>query len=117
MRLPQLIVDLIREPLTPWYVIVDAIKEEAPEMSKAFVVRGEMGEYSDKIDWTVAVYLDKERADRFCETLQKWAVDHAKIVDYEERESHPNPLDPGVNEYLRWGSDVRYCVEEIELRI
>lgn len=47
-----------------------------------FVIEGRTGEYSDRVEWSVAAYLRKEDADAYLAQLEAWLLEnkvHAEL--------------------------------------
>lgn len=61
-------------------------------MKTAYLVVGEHGEYSDRMEWYVAVYFDERQANEHCEKANAAVVGWYE-KSYGEREAFRNPFD------------------------
>ena len=80
-------------------------------MSKAWLVTGQCGEYSDWRFWVVAVFTDKARADEWKANAEEWERenrDRVKALD-KPWEAAGNPFDPRNDS---WSQTAEYNVEE-----
>ncbi len=62
-------------------------------MRKCYIVQGDTGEYSDRTDWTVRVFLSEEKARAFTEALLEH-VRGSSEWDSEKQHAFEHPLDP-----------------------
>lgn len=76
MRLSDAMLNMLRNPETPTYVLRDALREEECPVHTIYVVSGNTGEYSNKRSWTVAAFLCEQQAIAFVERLHKWVEDN-----------------------------------------
>lgn len=85
-------------------------------MSKAYILTGQTGEYSDYRSWTVAVYSNRDAADAEAKRLNDWCKAHGLhdgSADYAVRYKIKPDGDPNFEcDYTGTG----YTVEEAELR-
>lgn len=85
-------------------------------MNKVWVVIGTTGEYSDRCEWYVCGYTDKEKATEHADQATLWAVrnkDRLRETRYDE-----SPLKSPYDEDIvcdYTGTD--YYVAEVEMRI
>lgn len=90
-------------------------------MKKCWVVVGMTGGYSDRTEWLVKAFLDKERAEAFISDADAWLLENkmsclneksSDLADYEIRGEVKPPFDPDFRcDYT--GS--RYCLSECDL--
>jgi hypothetical protein len=85
-----------------------------------FVVRGMTGEYSDRDEWSVGVFLTRAAAEAHEKLCTDWAIANrlhrSVLADYPERIdlAATNPHDPDMKcDYT--GTD--YCAVELPLRV
>lgn len=79
-----------------------------------YVVHGTTGEYSDRSEWQVAVYTNREQADWHAAKLNELVAKFARDGDatYEERDAFRTEYDPRCNiDY----TGVRYGVVALPL--
>ena len=101
-------------------------------MDRAYTVMASTGEYSDRNEWTVAVYLNKDEAERHVELAQAHAREHGCGYDdrcsYEDRDELSEVLEEGgielralygVRPGYRLSVDytgIRFWCEEVPIR-
>jgi len=85
------------------------------EITKAWVVQGTTGEYSDRREWIVCVFLSEAEAKDYLAQLEAWACGlgiHASCTRAQQRKASPPPyvcpLDPQFQFINR--SEVDYFV-------
>lgn len=77
----------------------------------AYVLWGTTGEFSDRSEWVVAVYLDKERAEEHQRLAEK-VVEGKQNLDWEEKDNLRSLFDPNVQvDY----NGTRYYIVEVPL--
>jgi hypothetical protein len=85
-----------------------------------YIVQGSTGEYSDRTDWIVCAYTDKEKADEHATKAEAWGIGYAgrwEVRDYSAKEdvameNDKNPFDPNFRQDYTGTS---YWVKECEL--
>ncbi len=93
---------------------------------KIYIVSGESGEYSDRINWSVAAYMDPGKAHLHSELANNYVKTHlAKGVkvkasfgssaEYPDLQEGWNPFDPFVNIYISDYSPPEYVVESVDI--
>ncbi len=118
--LPPTVQELLRSD-APSYAIADAIEENRggpwSDMATVYVLYGSThGIYEPDHEWYVGAYLSKDAAERLCEQLNAWCVEHGYDPKGKRRRnimSDPCPLDPG---FTHSDSGTVYYVHEIPLR-
>ena len=89
---------------------------------KIYLVTGEMGEYSDRMEWLVCAYASRELAEKHMRAANAWIEDtKSKYDDWfdfrnavREKETS-SPYDPGLEDVYSLDG-VEYCVSGVELR-
>lgn len=82
-------------------------------MDSIFIVVGQTGEYSDRIDWFVAAFPTRAEAEEYEDKLTKWTTKHGINRNQNDAYSKHDlkcPLDPSMQcEY----TGVDYYVAEV----
>lgn len=58
----------------------EAMKPPDTLPEKVYVVKGTSGEYSDAVEWQVAAYFDRDRAEEHVSLLNDWAKRAGEVV-------------------------------------
>ena len=93
---------------------------------KIYIVSGESGEYSDRIQWSVAAYIDPGKAHLHSELANNCVKAHlakgikvktsfGSSTKYPDLEKGWNPFDPLVGEYISDYSPPEYFVESVDI--
>ena len=86
---------------------------------RAYIVRGDCGDYSSFQTWEVRAFADEVRALELCDQLNRWCIEHGchrGLFEKDPRHNNPYPescpLDPQFNTDY---SGTRYEVWSIEV--
>lgn len=83
------------------------------DLKNCWVVQGNSGEYSDRCEWVVRVFMNEEKAKAFTESLLDF-VRGSQTWSHEKRYNFKHPLDSDCRiDYT--GCDYTYYLAEIDL--
>lgn len=81
------------------------------KMGMAYIVLGSTGEYSDRTEWCVCVYFDKQMAEKHAEAAEAKARE-IYVISPRTRKPGTNPFDPE----MMIDDCPNYWVDDCEIR-